>query len=100
MVISGMVAVAGFASQRLDFCFARRWGPGQLAQELSDGFWQLAACSADIITQPLCLEQVEGAITQRSGVGLWELVHELMGGPYAEISRKSKSDRGSGQRDF
>jgi putative AlgH/UPF0301 family transcriptional regulator len=95
-----MIAFVGLSSKRLDFCFACRWGPGQLAQELSDGFWQLAACSADIITQPLCLEQVEGSITQRSGVGLWELVHELMGGQYAEISRKSKSDRGSGQRDF
>ena len=85
---------SSFRLTRVMCSSSRSWGRGQLAHELRQGTWQLAACSAELITQPLSLEKVDGTITRRSGVGLWEQVHELMGGRYAEIGRKSKSDRG------
>lgn len=53
------------------------WGYDQLKQEIKAGLWCVAACSPDLITSA-------------SASGLWEEVLQLMGGKYAELSKRPR----------
>ncbi|XP_026388343.1 uncharacterized protein LOC113283333 isoform X4 [Papaver somniferum] len=57
------------------------WQMNQLREEIESGFWVLAATSPNLIWESLSCSSSEG---------LWEEVLQLMGGQYAEISRKPK----------
>ncbi|KAI3963075.1 hypothetical protein MKW92_040813 [Papaver armeniacum] len=57
------------------------WQMDQLREEIESGFWILAATSPNLIWESL---------SGSSSEGLWEEVLQLMGGQYAEISRKPK----------
>ncbi|XP_026455480.1 uncharacterized protein LOC113356534 isoform X1 [Papaver somniferum] len=59
------------------------WQMDQLREEIESGFWILAATSPNLIWESL---------SSSSSEGLWEEVLQLMGGQYAEISRKPKRD--------
>lgn len=68
-----------------DFRFFRGfagWGRDQLKLELDKNYWHVAACSANLIFGEY----------NESPEGLWEEILQLMGGPYAELSRKPKLD--------
>eukprot|EP00249_Psilotum_nudum_P018682 c26915_g1_i1 orf=621-1904(-) len=54
------------------------WGLEQLANEIAMGLWCVAACSTDLIT----------SLSEH----LWEEILQLMGGQYAEMSRKPKRE--------
>ena len=82
------VAMGGFDAARLallqgrmerDECrfFTRYsgWGPGQLADEVAQGVWFVAACSANVI--------LEGSATPAE---MWADVLTLMGGEYARMA--------------
>lgn len=53
------------------------WGTEQLNKEISMGLWHVAACSTDLITGV-------------SNAGLWEEILLLMGGKYAELSKRPR----------
>ncbi|XP_002974931.2 uncharacterized protein LOC9637727 [Selaginella moellendorffii] len=53
------------------------WAIGQLEREVEDGYWCVAACSTNLF--------ISG-----SAANLWEEVLKLMGGQYAELSKKPK----------
>lgn len=57
------------------------WEFNQLKEELSLDYWYVAACSPNLITA-----------ASASSTGLWEEILQLMGGRYAELSRKPKED--------
>jgi putative transcriptional regulator len=57
------------------------WELDQLKEELSLDYWYVAACSPNLITA-----------ASSSSSGLWEEILQLMGGRYAELSRKPKED--------
>ncbi|KAF5808822.1 hypothetical protein HanXRQr2_Chr04g0149951 [Helianthus annuus] len=59
------------------------WQLDQLREEIEAGFWHVAACSSNLIF---------GRIQSSSSEGLWEEILQLMGGSYAELSRKPKRD--------
>lgn len=55
------------------------WRPGQLEKEVAHGVWYLASSSKDIVTdQCIKLERP-----------LWRQILELMGGQYADISKRA-----------
>lgn len=58
------------------------WEMEQLREEIELGYWIVAACSVDLMT--------EG--TADSSRDLWEEILQLMGGHYSELSRKPKQD--------
>ncbi|CAM6119382.1 unnamed protein product [Calypogeia fissa] len=53
------------------------WGVEQLKKEIEAGLWFVAACSTDLITG-------------HSAAGLWEEILLLMGGKYAELSKRPR----------
>eukprot|EP00850_Spirogloea_muscicola_P023512 SM000363S13636 [mRNA] locus=s363:75177:79012:+ [translate_table: standard] len=55
------------------------WGPGQLERELQAGVWFLGSCSTNLVLKQ-CI---------RLPKPLWREVLELMGGQYAEASRRA-----------
>lgn len=55
------------------------WGPGQLEREVAMGVWYVACCSKDIILKH-CIQLPKP---------LWREVLELMGDPYADISKRA-----------
>ncbi|OVA00126.1 Protein of unknown function UPF0301 [Macleaya cordata] len=59
------------------------WQMDQLKEEIESGYWFLAACSADLI---------RGGSPGSSSEGLWEEILQLMGGHYAEVSKKPKQN--------
>lgn len=58
------------------------WEPDQLLREIEKGYWVVAACSSHVIGR---------AITGSSDQ-LWQEVLEIMGGQYADLSRKARLD--------
>eukprot|EP01018_Ginkgo_biloba_P035294 Gb_19522 [translate_table: standard] len=57
------------------------WELDQLKEEIALDYWYVAACSPNLITA-----------ASASSSGLWEEILQLMGGQYAELSRKPKQD--------
>lgn len=55
------------------------WGPGQLEREVAMGVWYLACCSKDTILKH-CIKLPKP---------LWREILELMGDPYADISKRA-----------
>ncbi|OAE20835.1 hypothetical protein AXG93_2964s1120 [Marchantia polymorpha subsp. ruderalis] len=53
------------------------WSVDQLKKEIEQGLWCVAACSTDLITG-------------HSAAGLWEEILLLMGGKYAELSKRPR----------
>ncbi|KAL3695954.1 hypothetical protein R1sor_010030 [Riccia sorocarpa] len=53
------------------------WSVDQLKREIDQGLWCVAACSTDLITA-------------HSAAGLWEEILMLMGGKYAELSKRPR----------
>ncbi|KAK1323039.1 hypothetical protein QJS10_CPA02g00853 [Acorus calamus] len=60
------------------------WQFDQLMDEIESGYWVVAACSANVISEA----------TEESSMGLWEEILQLMGGRYSELSRKPRQDYG------
>ncbi|KAJ7546100.1 hypothetical protein O6H91_08G024800 [Diphasiastrum complanatum] len=53
------------------------WATNQLKDETENGYWYVAACSTDLFMLP-------------STANLWEEILRIMGGEYAELSKKPK----------
>ncbi|GBG89532.1 hypothetical protein CBR_g49322 [Chara braunii] len=69
------------------------WGSAQLKEEIASGWWYVAACSADLITGRSVKQTPSSARKGGPPVpnpDLWEELLELMGGKYAEISRRAR----------
>jgi len=58
------------------------WGPGQLEAEVKRGTWYCAACAKELVLKPVI----------QLPKPLWREILELMGGEYAECSRRAYSD--------
>ncbi|XP_058722029.1 uncharacterized protein LOC131593530 [Vicia villosa] len=58
------------------------WQIDQLRDEIESEYWHVAACSSSLLCE---------AMTE-SSEGIWEEILELMGGDYAEWSRKPKQE--------
>jgi putative AlgH/UPF0301 family transcriptional regulator len=58
------------------------WGYDQLMHEIEMGYWVVAACSSNVIGR---------AITGTSDQ-MWQEVLEIMGGQYADLSKKARLD--------
>ncbi|KAJ7546101.1 hypothetical protein O6H91_08G024800 [Diphasiastrum complanatum] len=56
---------------------AKGWATNQLKDETENGYWYVAACSTDLFMLP-------------STANLWEEILRIMGGEYAELSKKPK----------
>ncbi|KAL3641851.1 hypothetical protein CASFOL_012666 [Castilleja foliolosa] len=60
------------------------WQMDQLRAEIEDGYWYVAACSANLI--------FGGSQNVASSGGLWQEILKLMGGRYSELIRKPDQD--------
>lgn len=67
------------------------WGPGQLARELKADLWYVASASPQLITAPTRRSNSSTNTTSKKAVPLWNQILELMGGAYAEVSRRNRS---------
>ncbi len=93
-----VAAVRSGAMKPADFRFFTRycgWGPGQLADEVSNGVWFLAAASADVVLAlppdaPLRAGAEKQAPLALPGGGLWGDILRLMGGQYAAVAEAAQ----------